>query len=264
MIPTEAVQNAQFWYEEGVKRIESGSISLGITSLEKAIALFAEEDNPRVLTYARHHKLLGLKLDRRYEEAESQFADVMQGYTQLEDSYGKGLLLAHLAECLAAQGRWERAEAVFHLASVVAENDQHKQLLAYIRLQQGQLCRQRDDLARAERMFQAAERLCNAEQTLLTYAQCRWLRAEALSRLGETTQAVALLEDVHTQLIRAKQFRDALEPLTLLKQLHEDMGMEEDKHRIARLIHLCGQQILRTDDVRREKAYLGPSISRQG
>ena len=101
MIPTQAVQNAQSWYEEGVQRIESGSISLGITYLEKAIALFAEEDSPRVLTYARHHKLLGLKLDRRYEEAESQFADVMQGYTQLEDSYGKGLLLAHLAECLA-------------------------------------------------------------------------------------------------------------------------------------------------------------------
>ena len=34
MIPTEAVQNAQSWYEEGVKRIESGSISLGITHLE--------------------------------------------------------------------------------------------------------------------------------------------------------------------------------------------------------------------------------------
>ena len=263
MLSAETLESARSWYETGVQRIESEAIGLGLTYLERAIAVFAEALEPRLLAHARHYKLLGLKLAERFDEAEGLFATVMQGYTELGDSYGQALLLCHLAEAQAAQSRWERAMSLFNLAGVVAENDQHREVVTHVLWRQGLLCRQRDNLTQAIRLFQRAEQVLKGEEPPLRAAQFRFLRAQALSVLGETAEAIALLEDVQTHLLRNHQSQAAMEPLNLLRRLYEDEGQSEERARVTQLMHLSGQRLIQTDLLPRPIEHLGPPIDRE-
>jgi tetratricopeptide (TPR) repeat protein len=263
MISADTLETARSWYETGVHRIRNESIGLGLNYLDKAIAVFLEAGELRLVTQARHHKVLGYLLEERHEEVETLFASILHGYTVLEDSYGKALLLAHLGESLAAHGSWERANSYYNLASVIAENEQFRDLTAHIHLRQGLLFEQRDNLIRAARSLQRAAGLLDPETQLLRYAHCRFLRSRVLSRLGEAGEATAILEDAQSRLIRAHEFHAALEPLSLLRGLYEDSGMADDRNRIGELMHLCGQQMIKTDVMKKPKLNLGPPIVRE-
>jgi len=263
MLSSQTAVQANEWYETGVRRIESESIQIGLTHLERAIAVFAEAGDVRHLVYARHYMLLGLVLEERFEEAEALFPEVMQGYTVLRDSYGQSLLLCHLATAQASQGRWQRAHSLYNLATVVAENDQHKEVVLHALWQQGHLCRERDNLTQAIRLFQRAERLLEKDEPRTRQAQFRFLRAHALSALGETAEAIALLEDVQTHLVSTHQSQAAMDPLNLLRRLYEDEGMDKERARIAQLMHLTGQRMIQAEMLPRPVEHLGPPIDRE-
>ena len=260
MLSSDTLQSAHSWYETGVRRVLGEQLGIGVNYLERAIPIFAEAGELRALTRARHYKLLALLLDERYDEAEALFADIQQGYTELGESYGQALLLCHFAQAQAAQGRWQRAHSLFNLAAVVAENDQHGAVLTYVLWQQGQLCRSRDDLVRAVAVFQRAEKLVEHEHPPERLAQFRFQRAQALSLLGETAEAIALLEDVQAHYLRHQQNQAAMEPLTLLRRLYEDQGLTDERNRVARLMHLGGQRMIQVDAIPKPKAHLGPPI----
>jgi tetratricopeptide (TPR) repeat protein len=262
MLSPVTAESARQWYETGVRRIESESIGIAITHLERAIAVFDETGDRAHSTWARHYKLLGLTLDTRYEEAEGHFATVMQGYTEQGDTYGQALLLCHLADGQAAQGRWERAHSLYNLAGVVAENDRHGEVLTHVLLRQGQLCRERDNLTQAVKLFHRAERLVEHEDPPHRLTQFRFLRAQVLSLLGETGEAIALLEDVQAHLVSTHQSQAAMEPLNLLRRLYEDQGLTEERSRVSRLMNLSGQRMIQTDLLPRPIVHLGPPIDR--
>jgi tetratricopeptide (TPR) repeat protein len=262
MLSPVTAESAREWYETGVHRVQSQSLSIGITHLERAIAVFAEAGDRERLAHARHYRLLAMLLDTRSEDVEAGFAAAMQGYTELGDSYGQALLLSHLADAQAAQGRWERAHSLYNLASVVAENDQHGDVLVHVLLRQGQLCRERDNLTQAAALFQRAERLVEREQPPRRLPHIRFLRAQVLSLLGETAEAIALLEDVQAHLVSSQQNQAAMEPLSLLRRLYEDQGLAEERERISRLMNLTGQRMIQTDLLPRPQEDLGPPIDR--
>lgn len=260
MITQETLASAQGWYETGVRRIENETYNLGISYLDKAIAVFAEVGDTRRLTHARHHKLLAYKLDGRNEEVESQYPAVMDGYVRLEDTYGQTLLLVHLAESLAHQDRLQRALAWFNLAALLAENDDRPGLLAYVLECQGRLYRHRENQVQAVRLFRRAEAV--AEEHGFTYEAIRYRqqRAETLVELGELAEAYGLLEEVQSRLIHEERYREAVEPLSVLRRLYGNAGMEDDRDRVTRLMHALGQEMLRTDERRKPSVYEGPSI----
>jgi tetratricopeptide (TPR) repeat protein len=262
MLSGETLESARSWYETGVRRIESESVNIALSYLERAIPVFAEAGERLLLAHARHSRLLGLKLEERFDELENGFADTMEGYTALGDTYGQALLLSHLAEAQAAQGRWERSMSLFNLAAVVAENDGHRDVVTHVLWQQGQLCRQRDNFTQAIRLFQRAESLLAKEEPPLRAVHFRFLRAQALSQLGETAEAIALLEDVQTHLVRGEQNQAAIEPLSLLRRLYEDEGLSEERARVTQLMHLSGQRMIQTDLLPRPVEHLGPPIDR--
>ncbi len=263
MLSPQTAEQAREWYQTGVSRIGSESVQIGITHLERAIAVFAEAGDRRHLTYARHYILLGQVLEERFEEAEALFPNVMQGYTELGESYGQALLLCHLADAQAHQGRWQRAYSLYNLATVVAENDQHKEVVLHALWQQGHLCRQRDNLMQAVKLFQRAERLLEKDEPRHRLAQFRFRRAQVLSVLGETAEAIALLEDVQTHLVSMHQSQAAMEPLGLLRRLYEDEGLEKERTRISQLMHLTGQRMIQADMLPRPVEHLGPPIDRE-
>ena len=260
MLSPHTPAQAHEWYETGVRRIESESVQIGITHLERAIAVFAEAGDRRHLTHARHYMLLGQVLEERFEEAEALFSQVMQGYTDAADSYGQALLLCHLADAQAAQGRWERANSLYNLATVVAENDQHKEVVLHALWQQGHLCRKRDNLTQAIKLFQRAEKLLEKEEPRHRLARFRFLRAQVLATLGETAEAIALLEDVQTHLVSTHQSQAAMEPLGLLRRLYEDEGLAEERARTSQLLHLTGQRMIQAEMLPRPTEHLGPPI----
>lgn len=260
MISKDTYETAMHWYETGTQRIMSRSTNLGITYLDRAIAVFVEVNDLRMATYARHYKLLGLRDAQRFEEVESLFSEVMHGYTRLEDSYGQALLLSHLADTLAEQARWELAKSYYNLASVVAENDRHRDVLAHILLMSGLLSQERENHIEANRFFERAEQLAESANDTFALARYRHLRGEILSTLGETSEAVALLEDAQARFFRGGDYQQALKPLSLLKALYDDSGMDEDKNRVTQLMHHCGQQMIKEDTRPREKPDWGPAI----
>lgn len=260
MISNDTYETALNWYETGVHRIQSHSVNLGITYLDRAIAVFVEMDDLRMSTYARHNKLLGLRLSSRFEEVENMFSTVMLGYTRLDDSHGQALLLTHLAESLADQNRWENASGFYHLASVVAENDRHSDVLTYIYLKQALMARERDNLSEATRLFLKAERLAEGVGDTFDLARYRYMRGDTLARLGETSEAVALLEDAQARFTRGGDHQEALKPLTLLRKIYDDSQMSEDFNRVVQLLHLNGQQMIRQESIPRVKEDIGPPI----
>ncbi len=192
----------------------------------------------------------------------SVFPEVMEGYTHLEDPYGKALAFSHLAESLAHRERTAPALGYFNLASVLAENHDLRLLLAYVLEQQGRLYKERENQVQALRLFQQAEDIAAEEGRPELFIRYRFVKAETLVELGELAEAYVLLEDVQSRLIRTGRAREAIEPLSLLRRLYDDIGMDDDKNRVVRLLHECGQHMLRTDSERKPSAYDGPPIER--
>ena len=260
MIGQETVDAAKNWCEVGARWIGNGAPKLGLNYLDRAIAVFAENKEEPWLTYARHYKLDGLMHSGWEEEAEAIFDQVMEGYTKRDNHYGKALLLAHLAESMALQGRLERAMVNLNLAAGIAEAQHEETLLAHVLAQQARISEQREDLIAVIRLFRKAEAILDAEGLELEALQLRFSAAEAMVRLGERADAVALLEDLQTKLMRGHYIHEALEPLKLLREVYEESGSWDEKNRISELIHLCGQSIIQTEDARRTQSRALPEI----
>ncbi|MDH4225220.1 MAG: hypothetical protein OEW12_06200 [Deltaproteobacteria bacterium] len=250
MIDSDTVESAKQWVHTGVQWMETGAFSMGVKHLEKAIPVFAEAEDTRWLTYTRHQKLVGLDGMGRHEEAEGCFEEVMIGYVDLDDPYGKTLVLFHTAQAMDALGRWERAISLLNLASSIAQWSGRQDLHAHILTQLAKLYLGHDNLVEAVRLLQKGENLYDQAGQEDDALQSRLTLAEALVRLGERSEAIAKLEDAQTRLFKAKRYRQALEPLRQLITLYEEGGMWNDKSRISQLIHFCGQYILQNRDAR--------------
>ena len=260
MIGQETVDAAKNWCKVGARWIGNGAPKLGLNYIDRAIAVFSENKEEAWLTYARHNKLDGLMHSGWEEEAEAIFEQVMEGYTRRDNHYGKALLLAHLAESVALQGRPERALVNLNLAAGIAEAQDEKTLLAHVLAQQARISAQREDLIAVIRLFRKAEAMLEGAGLELEALQLRYSAAEAMVRLGERADAVALLEDLQTKLMRGHHIHEALEPLRLLGEVYEESGSWDEKNRISELLHLCGQSIVQTEEGRRTRSLAVPEI----
>jgi len=97
----------------------------------------------------------------------------------------------------------------------------------------------------------------------MALARCRFLRGETLSRLGELSEAVGLLEDAQSRFLRNQAHRQALGPLTLLRSIYDQSGMAEDRARVSNLIHLCGQRMIQSDSIPVSHGEFGPPIDQE-
>ncbi len=244
MVSRQSIERAQEWYSTGVNWIERDAVNLGISHLERAISVFEELGDAQAITRARHHRLNGLHKQKRYDEVETGFELVMQGYRQQEDSYGQALLLALLADSVARQSRWERALTHLNLAQAIAETAREAPLLAAICYRQSQLFLQQGDVEQAVRLLKRAEEKALEAGLEPEAAWMRTAQAQALTHLGERAEAIALLEDAQTRLMRLRCFRDALEPLKALEELYDFAKQWGDKGRVAELVHWCGQHVI--------------------
>lgn len=244
MIDEKTIESAKRWCRTGVQWVEKNAVNSGLGYLDQAIAAFEEAGDLSWLTYARHQRLQALKLRSSSDDLEVLGEDVLRGYAKLDDSYGKALTLSHLAESMAEQGRWENAMARLNLAAAAAESAGHEGLLAYILMQRGELhLEHRGDL-QAVRLFRRAETVFQGQGLDDDAARSRLAAAEALVKLGERPEAIALLEDVQNHFFTRSQYREALGPLSLLVRLYDRAEMLEDKNRVSELVHYCGQYIL--------------------
>lgn len=260
MSSSTTLDTAREWYATGAQRVQSETVNLGLSYLDRAIAVFEEAGERRLLTYARHHKLLGLMLETRHEELENLFPEVMEGYTALDDAYGKSLLLAHLAVSLAGQEQWDAAAAHLNLAGVIAENDAQSAVLAYVYEQQARIFRHRDNLNLAVQRYTQAETLAGGRDDAYAAGLYRQARAETLTALGERAEATALLEDAQDTLVRSGHFREGVDCLNTLHRLYERAGMADDANRVKELIHYCGQRMIQDENQRRAGRYTGPPV----
>jgi len=260
VIAQETIDSAKKWYQTGVARIRQSSFNQGLSYLDKAVAVFQEINDLRNLTHALHYKLLAYKLDERYEEIEGQFPDVMDGYTMLDDSYGQSLLLCHFAESLAKQSRHGRALGYYNLSAALAEKVMNLPLWCYVLENHGMLYQERRNQIQALRLFELGEELAEEAGLTLQFNRCRMARSQTLLDLGEQGEALAMLEDVQVRLMHAEQYREAVDVLSALRKLYSSTDMDDDRNRVTRLLHLCGQHILRTDSERVGPVYQGPVI----
>ncbi|MCZ6843763.1 MAG: hypothetical protein O7G32_13155 [SAR324 cluster bacterium] len=260
MIGQETVEAAKSWCEIGARWIGSGAPKLGLNYLDRAIAVFSENKELNWLTFARHNKLDGLMRTGWEEDAEIMFDEVMEGYAQQEEAYGKALLLSHMAECQARQGRNERALGNLNLAAAIAEIHGEQTLLAHVLALQARISLEREDLVAVIRRFRRAEEILEQQGLEMEALRLRFSAAEAMVRLGERADAIALLEDLQTKLLRSHRFREALEPLRLLSQLYEESNSWDEKDRISEFVHLCGQRIVSSDDNKRTRDPAEPEI----
>ena len=260
MIGHETVDAAKKWCDIGSNWINNGAVKLGLNYIDRAIAVFSENVEVNWMTYARHCKLDGLRRTGWEEEAEAMSEEVMRGYLEMKDAYGQALLLTHLAECMASQGRKERALVNLNLATAISEAHGLNTLLAYVLAERARVSIERENLIDVIRMFRRAEVLLEREGLEMEALHLRYSAAEAMVRLGERADAVAFLEDLQTKLMRGHKFREALEPLNLLGQLYEESGSWDERERITELVHLCGQSIVQEDGTRREPALGQPTV----
>lgn len=247
MIGQETIDSAIKWCEIGQRWIGNSAVRLGLEYLDRAIAVFNEGGEQGWLTYAQHRKMEGLRLAGREEDAIALFEVVMQGYERLGDAYGKALALTHLAEAYAGQNRGERALATLNLAISVAEEAGLNQILAYAYGVQGRLFLARENLLQGIRLLRKAEGITEAEGHEKEALALGFAASEALVRLGERADAMALLEDQQTRLMRGLWFREALDALNLLGRLYEESGSWDEKNRVTQLGHLCGQKMMQKD-----------------
>ena len=261
-ISPDTLNTAMEWYETGIARVSSGQYNLGLSYLDRAIAVFGETRDMRHLTLARHHKLLAYLQDDRPEEAESLFEDLMVGYTGLNDAYGQALALTHLAQCQESQDNSSEALTNLHLARVIAESHQLASIQVYVVQQMGALYRKRDNHVQALRLFELGEQIAGRDNLERLFSHLRFQRAETLVALGESGAAFALLEDVQTRLMNAQDYQEALRPLSLLRQIYENREMHEDLDRVITLVHHCGQNLMQSNPGHQERRYSGPQIGR--
>jgi len=263
MITDETIEFAYTWFSTGVRHIENQSMNLGLAYLDKSTAVFSEIGDERMLTYSRHYKMLGLKLDERFEEAQSLFADIMAGYQRLDEEYGKALALTHLGECVRGQGQQARAIGHFHLATFIADHSELNDLLDYIHSQYALACLDLEDLYHAAKLLQRAEALAESRGRHDDLNRHLQLRAEIMVRMGEVAEATMLLEDVKNRLFKQERFTEAVEPLNWLRHLYERSGMVEDVNRTKEMLHMCGQLVLQQESTTRGTWYIGPPISQR-
>ena len=262
MIAQETMQSAIKWCDIGARWIENGAVRLGLNYLDRAISVFSENDDQSWVTFASHHKLSGLAQSGREDQAIAMFDEVMHGYNLLGDDYGKGLLLSHLAECLFHQGRNERAMAHLNLAFSIAKSANEVGLQAHIMSLQAMLTARRNNLLLAIRHYREAESLLEGEGEEDSALYLRFLATKEMTRLGELSDAVALLEDTQSRLMTKREYRKAVEPLSLLSRLYEEMEMWEEKNRVSQLVYLCGQSITKDETMRRLPGEGRPRIRR--
>ena len=247
MIEQETIEKARQWCDTGAKWIDSGAFRLGLSHLDRAITIFAESEDVNWLTYARHQKLRALFMSKNEDQVENLQEEIMRGYFLLDDAYGKALLLSHMAEELARQGRKERAMVNLNLAVATAEAAGLGKFHAHLLAEQAHLFMERENPLRALRFYRRAEEVAQKEGLQESAAHSRYLIAEALARLGENKEAAAWLEDLQTRLLRAKRFQEALEPLRLLGRLYEESGLVEEKTRVSQLMYYCGQNVIQSE-----------------
>ncbi len=247
MIEQTTIESAKRWCHVGRDWIGKGAMNLGMNYLDKAIPVFQEIGARAWLTFAQHHKLQGYQLKKQDDMVETMFEDVMAGYVHLHDTYGQTLLLVHLAECLARQGRQERALAQLNLALGIAERAGMRELASYALVQQASLYVRRRNYLRAVHLLRQAEAHYDAALMERETIGVRQQLAEALIAMGETGEAIALLEDVQTRLWSREEYRDVLRPLKLLSNLYTETGVSEDKERVTQMLHWTGQHLIRDD-----------------
>lgn len=245
MIRQETVESAVKWCEIGARWIKNGATRLGLNYLERAIAVFAEGSELSWLTFARHQKMDGLIQSGREDDALAMFDAIMEGYSRLGDSYGKSLLLTHLADCAARQGRSERAMLNLNLAHSIATSEGLKRLLAHILAQQGRLAMERKNFFESIKLFREAELLLEEQEMEVDSMLLRFAATKAMVEMGETAEAIALLEDLQSRLIKKHSFQEVIEPLHMLGRLYEESGSWDEKNRVAQLVHFCSQHLIK-------------------
>jgi len=254
---TTSAENARIWYATGIGWIEKEAANLGLTYLERAIPLFEEMGDALRVTRARHHRLIGLQRTERHDEVEAEAQEVLEGYGQLDNAYGQALALAHLAESVARLGRWERAMTHLNLAETVATAKGERGVLRYVLERQARLYVERESSVQAVRLYKRAETLAAEDGEDSEAARHRASQGTALARMGERSEAVGLLENAQRQLLKQNRYREALESLAMLSRIYESTGQFEEQGRTKELMHLCGQQVIRSGDERKRRRALG-------
>jgi tetratricopeptide (TPR) repeat protein len=146
------------------------------------------------------------------------------------------------------------------MALSIAEASGATSILAYIHSLQGKLYLARNNLLQAIRLLRKAETITEAEGHEMEALKLRFLAVEAMVRLGERADAIALLEDLQTRLMRGLRFREALDGLNLLSRLYEESGSWDEKNRVTQLVHLCGQKMIQHDGEQRPINEARPEI----
>ncbi|HEX7927661.1 MAG TPA: hypothetical protein VF678_08720 [bacterium] len=257
MMSSSNTENALTWYATGIGWIEKEAANLGLTYLDRAIPLFEEMGDVLKVARARHHRLIGLQRVERHDEVETDVLPVLEGYARMESHYGQALAYAHLAESIARLGRWERAMTYLNLAESIATAKTERHVLRYTVERQGRLFEERETPVQAVRMFKRAETLAAEDGNESEAARMRASQGAALARMGERSEAVGLLEDAQRRLMGQKRFREALESLALLSRIYESTGQFEEQSRTKEIMHLCGQQVIRSGDERKRRRAPG-------
>lgn len=262
MIDQQTVENARKWVEDGAKWIQNNAFSMGVKYLDRAIPVFAEAHDITWLTYAQHQRMLGLSGMGRHEEVESAFEEVMRGYVELEDPYGKTLALHHAAEDDRKRGRFEQGISLLNLARHMAQSHDLKDLEAAILTQKADMEQQRGNLVAASRAWREAEKRFDGLKQDDESLNCRLKLADVLVALGERSEALALLEDGQARLFRDQKYRLALEPLRKLSQLYEESAMWNEKERVTQMIQFCGQYIIQHRDQQAKPVTRKPQVEK--
>lgn len=244
MIDQETYETAKEWCRTGATWVDQQAYTTGVRHLDQAIAVFQEVGDVPWLTFARHQKLQAARARGGSEEVDRLLDDVLRGYAALDDAYGKALALAHHAEWLETNGDRAGAMARLNVAMAVAEFAREAELLAHLQVQKGDLYLADADCVQAERLFRKAEATLQELGMEQDAAASRLSAADALIRMGERAEAIALLEDVQAFFMREERFREALRALSPLARLYEEAELYEQRQRVADLIHLCGQYII--------------------
>lgn len=260
MASQETLDTAVSWYRTGVEKVESHSFSIGLSYLDKAIPVFEGAGDKNLAAQARHYRLLALKLSERHEEVEREFARIMVAYSELDNHYGKALLIVHLAESLGERGRWERANSYFNLAAVIAENFRFAELMVHIYQEQAKVSSKRDNHLHAIRCLKRAEHFSQGAEEQRSLAKLKHSRGQELASMGEGSEAAAHLEEAQSLYLGAGRPREALKPLNLLKKIYGGGGMSGEQERVSALIHQCAQVMLKRDSFPLEREGLGPPI----
>ena len=248
MAHEETLAQARSWCNRGVDWIKKGVNRMAINYLDKAIGIFAEAGQIAWLTYARHHKLLGLQQMGLHDEAEILADEVLAGYGKEDAPNGKALLLAALADSQVELGRPERARTRLHLAKAIALANDQNDLKTQILVQQARLLRRQKQYAQAATTYKEAVATAQQLGWNRETGRLRYELGEVLYDLGEIGEALAVWEDVQNSMRHQGFYRIALEALKRLKTYYHNENNWEDEERTTQLVHYCGQYMLKKEE----------------